>query len=404
MKVAALKILTTAFVLAFVTATASCSVEGVPSVNFLDHMADVIVVGSATPVAVSPGSSQLSIEVVRVIKGRKLLAANNIVVDITSASAECKVSATSQPVTAIWFLKALPSGGLALADSPRSQSCHPFQTEYEASSGPLPSKWTYPDGASAKDKLAYELAASIESHDGNGPYALVLNPQLLRGVSKESGGDIYRKLELDGTSSLQLIGILGLARQGDIPAIQNLASNITALEQMKARQFYVRNNVQIPITYSDINSTAQTRDAEIAKSVALITSQSVAAVSSLGKILQTTSSKLIRYASARALQNIHTALALSFLAPLLDDADSQLRAYAIGGLSCFANAVPVIDSSIPGNGLTLGGTGSYKTTDTLSHFAMGVETIAQRPDYFLNFWRSWWATNSASVGVQASKS
>jgi hypothetical protein len=85
----------------------------------------------------------------------------------------------------------------------------------------------------------------------------------------------------------------------------------------------------------------------------------------------------------------------------LNSDDPQLRAFAIVGLSCFANGVPTIDLSAKVTGITLSGTSPFKTTETLSHFAMGKRTIEQQEPYFLDYWHSWWSANGPSINAKA---
>jgi len=85
----------------------------------------------------------------------------------------------------------------------------------------------------------------------------------------------------------------------------------------------------------------------------------------------------------------------------LNSDDPQIRAFAIGGLSCFANGVPPIDLSAKVSGITLSGTSPFKTTETVSHFAMGKRTIEQREPYFLDYWHAWWSANGPSITATA---
>jgi hypothetical protein len=374
-------------------------VDATPSAEFLNHVSQIILVGVATPDPTTAGS--INIQVSRVLKGQELLHSNTLTLGGIRTTGECGIPPNTQPVTAIWFLSSSPSGALIFAQSPRSQSCHPFANDFEVQAGPLASKWQYPDSTPAKDKLAYELAASIEANNGNGPYALILNAQLLKGVSKEIGTDIYGKLAADGSESLHFLGLLGLVQLADAPSVQNLASNVSILEQTKARTFLMKNGKQVPITYGAEQSNGSTRAPEIAQSVFSLKSTDDRVVNALGRILQDAKTLQIKYAAAQALQNIHTPLAVSFLAPLLSSEDRQLRSFAVGGLSCFANGVAVVDLSVPGGGISLSNNGPFKTTDTVAHFAMGEMTISKHPDYYLSYWKSWWADNAASVQAQS---
>jgi hypothetical protein len=373
-----------------------------PSVEGLNHFSDVIVVGTGTITNTDGIHPIIRIVPVRIIKGKGITINKAFEVVINTISAGCGAPAVStESETAIWFLKTSSDGTLRFSISPKSQSCHPLESDYETSSEPLPPKWTYSDSLDPRDKLAYELAFSIDNHQGNGPFCLILNSQLLQGVGKESGKDIYAKLAASENTETRLVGLHGLVRQGDIPTLQYVSANLSELEHAPARKFITRNGARVAITYGNSGNSAATHGSAIAESIAGITNPDNLVVRELGKILQASSDQLIRYAAARALQDLHTALAITFLESFLNDSDPQMRAFAIGGLSCFANGVPVIDRSAKDNGLTLSGTSPYKTIETLSHFAMGVQTIGRREPFYLDYWRSWWSANGSSVNAQA---
>jgi hypothetical protein len=108
---------------------ARCEGDAVPSVAFLAGFSDVIVVGTATPENVTATSATVGIQVERVLKGNAV-PNTQIQVPFASRSAQCTVSPSAIAVTAIWFLKRQASGAMAFANSPKSQSCHPFLTDY----------------------------------------------------------------------------------------------------------------------------------------------------------------------------------------------------------------------------------------------------------------------------------
>jgi hypothetical protein len=74
--------------------------------------------------------------------------------------------------------------------------------------GALPPTWSYSAALRPEDKLAYELAWSIDSHHGDGPLAIVRNVALLDGMSKEVAADIYNKLS-SSTSFIILLKVCG---------------------------------------------------------------------------------------------------------------------------------------------------------------------------------------------------
>jgi hypothetical protein len=147
----------------------------------------------------------------------------------------------------------------------------------------------------------------------------------------------------------------------------------------------------------------ETQETVIAETVARLSNSSDDAVKQLGRLSQaSTSSQPIRHAAARALAEIHTPLALTYLAPFLyDKNDATFRAYAIGGIACFANGVPVLDPTRPDGQLNLNYSSILRQM-RLSYFAMGLPTISKKESYYLDFWRSWWSSNGAAVQAKAS--
>ncbi len=107
-----------------------------------------------------------------------------------------------------------------------------------------------------------------------------------------------------------------------------------------------------------------------------------AAVSLLGQLAgDTSNSSALRIAAASALARIHTRQALPFLAGFLDSSDLDMRILGVGGLSMFANNVPI------GSHEPAAGEWPWRTEDTIAHSAMSGSNAA--------FWKSWWTANQA---------
>jgi hypothetical protein len=282
--------------------------------------------------------------------------------------------------------------------TPKSQSCHPFSNDYEVPSGSLSAQWTYPSSLSPKDKLAYELAASFDAHQGTGPYVFAINQLVLGSVGESAGADIHRKLAASSISGVSMLGRLGLIHEGNPGQLQALSENGTALSAVPITSSFAKGNRTLTVSHP---KGYDTYEFLIARNVESITNGNTSTVGELGKLLRTSSSGRIKFAAARALQKIHTPLAVTFLAPLLWDKDPALRAEAIGGLACFANNMPIIDYTKPSSGINLNLAGPYKSQATVDHFTIGTQTISQDEAYYLDFWRTWWSTNGASVSASA---
>lgn len=100
-----------------------------------------------------------------------------------------------------------------------------------------------------------------------------------------------------------------------------------------------------------------------------------------------------RQAAAGALARVHTAGAIAVLGPYLDDPDYEIRWKVVGGLSMFANNVPIgsYGASAPGNW-------SFGSDDT-HRFSMfdsrGLR--AKGEESYLQFWRGWWQEHQAAI-------
>ncbi|MHB1938859.1 MAG: HEAT repeat domain-containing protein [Acidobacteriaceae bacterium] len=376
--------------------TGTSELEGVPTVAYLSRVSNVIVVGRAVLENIDGSSATLSIEVDRVIQG-EVTPDTQIRVVVVSTSSSCTIPSSAKPITAIWFLTQETGGTFRFANSPKSQSCHPFESNYETPGGPLPTEWTYPETAKPQDKLAHEIAWAIASHPEGSPAANVIKSDNLDGVSNESRADIYHKLYLSNVADAHFTGLLGLVKQGDVSVLDEVMGNMAQFAEAPITDSYTLNGQRIS-AIKNANGNTATQIGPIAASIDQIVNPDATTVGALGNLLQMQNApQSVRYAAAHALANIHTGTAVAYLAPLLNSDDPQLRADAIGGIACFANGVPVIDPTKPGGGIDLNRDSPFKTDATLSHFAMGTPTISQKESYYLNYWQAWWFTHGSQA-------
>jgi hypothetical protein len=120
---------------------------------------------------------------------------------------------------------------------------------------------------------------------------------------------------------------------------------------------------------------------------------SEAAIQALGATATDATAGLdLRVAAAGALARMHTQPALPYLAGLLGESDIALQAAAVGGLSSFANNVPI------GGHEPAAGAWPYRTDDTIAHSAFSESAITGRPGYLVGFWQTWWQTNHTALG------
>jgi hypothetical protein len=99
----------------------------------------------------------------------------------------------------------------------------------------------------------------------------------------------------------------------------------------------------------------------------------------------------LRIAVAAALARMHTRQSLPYLAQLLGDQNGTLGAMAVGGLSSFANNVPI------GEHEPAPGTWSYRTEATITHSVFDESAVNQRKAYYMEFWKDWWKRNQATL-------
>ena len=88
---------------------------------------------------------------------------------------------------------------------------------------------------------------------------------------------------------------------------------------------------------------------------------------------------------------MHTKAALPFLAQLLGDPSYALEAAGVGGLSAFANNVPV------GSHEPAAGPWIYRTNDTIAHSVWDENIVSQRESYYVGFWKFWWRKYSREL-------
>jgi hypothetical protein len=98
-----------------------------------------------------------------------------------------------------------------------------------------------------------------------------------------------------------------------------------------------------------------------------------------------------RIASAAALARMHTQQTLPYLAKLLGHKNMTLKAMAVGGLSSFANNVPM------GSHEPAAGPWKHRTDETIAHSAFDVRLVEQREAYYVGFWTTWWQQNQTAL-------
>ncbi len=98
-----------------------------------------------------------------------------------------------------------------------------------------------------------------------------------------------------------------------------------------------------------------------------------------------------RHAAAGALAQIHTPEAILSLGPELYDSDFEVRWRAIGGMSMFANNVPI------GGMGPAPGDWPFRTENTARLSIFSGDGVKKDEQRYLQFWRQWWSENEAAV-------
>jgi hypothetical protein len=350
----------------------------------LAQTADLIVVGSASGTfTVGPPVSTFSLTVSRVVSGPSLAPGAALAVQWNNNGFPGMFAQPGDSLavsgTGLWFLKRTGSGWSLLQ---LTQGAATFEmTYFPTSISPLASVYAYATTASLVNKLASELSAAIESL--NGDYN-----QELYGLF---GGDLdqlkspvtqvlYQRLSTSASIPQQILGLSGLIRSGSVAGLTPAVS--------ASRNVFANYALEYGILLSSVSNEFRSSDAS---SIAVLGS---AAVDS------TNPNPAFREAAAHALAALHTAPTLPYLATLLSDPNSALRIEAIGGMSSFANGLPIQTPAGVASmaSLQLPANAPYKTPETVANFAMGSTAMEANETSYLSFWKGWWAQNQASLG------
>jgi len=270
----------------------------------------------------------------------------------------------------LWFLKRSPDGWTVL---PVQSGWAQFNNIFiPVPTGPLPDDYAYDPAASASDKVASEVSAAIEGIPGLG-----LLPGLQGGLLDQLNSPViqvlYRRLAASSSIQQKILGLSGLIRSGNTPALNSAIEAAPAISSSTVEYGTLLLSIRDGFRASDANS-------------AVI----------LGQAAVNTSLRLdFRQSAAHALRGIHTKDALPYLAALLDDPDIELQSEAVGGLASFANGL-AIQTAAGGPSLSylqLPDRAPYKTEDTVAHFALGEAALR-----YLSYWKTWWSLNRTALG------
>jgi hypothetical protein len=326
------------------------------SMGSLVSQADAIVTATIVQGDLANGAAALALSIDDVLKGRLLVDTTRIV---SWRPPYALPQAT--PITkrrGMFFLKNTGDRDLMILPC-TSGAINLDQTYIFVPPGPRPRAFGAPSSVSALDKVLLTIAWAMQV--GVPPGGGVVD---LAWEYRQCHSAVLKPV-LDGfvqssVPRLATTGLRALLSDGDVGALQQVEAQQSGLLQ------------------SGWGS-------EIATEIKwYFTNSSSVAIAVLGRLAVTTTTvPALREGAASALARVHTRDAMLFLAALLSDPSPTLRTYAVGGLSSFANNVPV------GSHEPAAGAWRYRTDETIAHSAM----IPANAD----FWLSWWSANRHDI-------
>jgi hypothetical protein len=345
----------------------------------LEQRADLIVVGSASGASQVGTTLNFSLRLSRVLKGDAGLSSSVIPVNWTVASPDSEQEAAPAVGGAgLWFLKGSSNGWSLL---PVVQGRVPLtMTYFPVPPGPLLNAYTYDAAVALSDKIAAELGSAIESANGTLNFQLnALQYGLLDQLNSRYTSVLYQRISTSTSLAQRIIGLSGLIRSGDAPALAS------AIQSASAFVTYAKENGILLLSIRDYFR------ADDSLSIAVL---GQAAVDSTNPNVD------LRQAVAHALAAMHTTGTLPYLAMLLDNQDVKLRVEAVGGIGSFANGL-AMQTNAGGPSLAylqLPDNAPYMTAETKANFALGSQAIERNETAYLSFWKQWWSQHRTSLG------
>lgn len=363
------------------SASSGSAQDGLFSVGNLDTLSQLIVVGTINGGA----DGQLSLTVDRVIKGPASLGPNLSVAWMPKQSNECDTAPPAASIHAIWFLEKASDGSIEFARFMNSQPCHPSSPDYVTPAGPLNGGFFYGSSDRPRYKLAVELASALVNSTTVPVVIQHCGPGIFIGLSTTEAEGIAELLEGASDERVRMIGQLTMIRAGGPAGLELLASRFLNLAQ-----------TPLVGAASNPENSVATYKWQLAQAISGIRSTSARTIVVLTQIATNKDQDLlVRRAASRVLRNIHSAQAVVAIAPLVDDPDPLISTYALSAFACYANAVPVLDDTVPGQNLNLNREGPLKSKDTLAHFVIGP--MGSDAPEKKAYWQHWWENHESSI-------
>jgi hypothetical protein len=256
---------------------------------------------------------------------------------------------------------------------------------------PLPKSIGRPDSVSppksTEEALAIELRSGIEYVSTSTSGAVLVSQVFVAGSAfldlppTPLVIEQYRRLSSSRSPNARIVGVIGLARQGDVPTLRELTrpAEIGGDSNLGARLF-----LAVRALRND--------DPEVIQALGEI----ALAASALPPLPGMT--KGFSTAAAEALAAIHSPAVLRFLAEMLNSPSAPVREFGVSGLTMFVKNLPVFRPEMVKDFSWQKPQGStpYKTEETERYSAAPGLPSGKEAEY-ITFWKRWWVETGSKV-------
>ncbi len=331
------------------------------SLTRLSEEAEVIVVARPLRLKRVDGTSLLTLQPVRIIKGRAAIGKmESIHVG--------QIDVNSNEGCGLWFLRSIEG---KLSAVKLSQAPGPDSIRLLLGSCNPTASFAYSQADSIADKLLMELAESVEIKNGTQPN-LVEFFMMMKGSKSKAESRSIARFANSPNLELRVISRGLRIRLGDADALREAESDLVIPLSSQAKQIYL-------MSITDFSHPA--------------------GVETLGRIsaVGSQSDLVFQRAAACALKKIHNRSSLVHLYRMLDHKDKQIRECAVSGFSLFRLGVR---SGLTGDefGRELSSaaspSGNFKSEEERAGLHLGPFVSDSEEEFYVNFYRSWWLANS----------
>jgi hypothetical protein len=335
------------------------SVRALMPAHVLTNQADVIVVATVLGITSTQAVPVWGFRVEAVLKGAVRPGDTVTATWPSPGLQDSRHLASSSPLRGLFFLKDAGAGGLQII--PVTSGGDDVSNAFFLRSVGLV---TYSSADTVLDKTFRELALAGTQGDSTALSSLL-------GTVREAKSrppatrDVCLQLAAAPLTAANTVGTKCLLTLGDVQALSSVTANQDVLFQSDAGVSVSR------FVGEDFTNTDPS------------------AITMLGDMIRTSRHPELQQAAARALARMHTRPSLPYLAGILTSSDVKLVTFAVGGLSMFANNVPIgTNETVPG---------PYRTAETIAHSTMDERLVQAKPSYYVAFWQQWWQQNQKQL-------